>query len=222
MKNTISFFATGIIFLLVSCSSGQDNAGEHADSAKIPDSVPQTVMIGKGGNYAYKPDTAMNQLVLGDAAIMKKFMYDNGAEGEVAGSKKVIYYFNGLETEFLSVYVTIVDGKNYPYRFRLQKNSDTIGNYKKPHGYVTDRNFLSGHGIYIGMPPDFVQSVYKSQPMLRWVKGDTTYLKYSPSEKDKTYFTHYQYSDYSATYKFVDDKCREIEMIVKPEVFESK
>src|SRR3989338_2178922 len=28
MKNTISFFATGIIFLLVSCSSGQDNAGE--------------------------------------------------------------------------------------------------------------------------------------------------------------------------------------------------
>lgn len=213
--------AAGCIAFLASCS-GSDKPVEDGDSSNLPDSVPQTVMIGKGGDYAYKPDTAMNEIVLGDAVGMKKFAYDNGAEGETSGARKVLYYFNALETEFLNVYVTTVDGKMYPYGFRLQKNSDTIGNYKKPHGYVIQRNFLSSHGVYIGMPPDFVQSVYKSQPMLRWVKGDTTYLKYSPAEKDKKYFTRYQYTDYSATYKFVDDKCRVIEMMVKPEVFESK
>lgn len=164
----------------------------------------------------------MNEIILGDAAGMKKFTYDNGAEGESSGKKKVLYYFNALETEYLAIYTTSVDGKMYPYGYRLQKNSDTIGNYKRPHGYVTARNFMTGHGIYIGMPPDYVQSIYTSQPMTRWVKGDTTYLTYSPSEKDKSHFKRYAYSDYSATYKFVDDKCRVIEMMVKPEAFESK
>ena len=203
---------------LASCGS-EGSADENSDSASLPDSVPQVVRIGSG-DYAYKPDTAMNELVLGDAVTLKKFMHDNGNQGQVDGKHHMLYYLNALETEFLTVFTTESDGNDVPYGFRLVKNMEQAHNEKRPHNTLLARNILSGHGVYIGMPPDFVQSVYKSQPMTRWVKKDTTYLAYSPEEKDKKYFQRYQYTDYSALYKFVDDKCRVIEMWVDPAVFE--
>jgi hypothetical protein len=53
--------------------------------------------------------------------------------------------------------------------------------------------------------------------MMKWIKGDTTYLTYAPMEKDKSHFHRYAYTDYSASYKFVNDQCRVIEMHVRPE-----
>lgn len=219
-----SLVFTGLVAILfASCSSGEQQEQQKKDvpdTLKQADSIPKIVRVGKEADWAYKPDSCINEIVLGDAVSFANFSHKNGAEGETNGDYRVLHYFNGDETEFLSVYTVKVNGKNIPYGLCVAKNSDSLGNNKMKHDYALDRNFLSGHGIYIGMPIDYVQNVYKSQPMMTWIKGDTTYLAYAPSQKDEQHFKRYPFTQYSATYKFVNDQCRVIEMMVDPEAFD--
>jgi len=219
---TYFLLVLGAFLVFTSCNDGQVN-GENGDSAAlpvIPDSVPQMVRLGKEANWAYKPDTMINEILLGDAVSVKKYKYDNGSKGESADGIAAMHYFNGKETEFLTVFTVEAGGKHIPFGLRLEKNSDTIRNYKLQHNYVTANNFMTSSGVYIGMPLDYVRSIYKSQPMMKWIKGDTTYLEYKPGEKDKQHYHRFLYTEYHATYKFVDDQCRVIEMFVDPKSFD--
>jgi hypothetical protein len=200
------------VFLFVSCSD-TPKTGEEADSAKVPDSVPQRVIEGKEADWAYKPDTMINDLLLADANSLTLFKRINGNEGAEPSGVSEMVYVNALETEQLTVFQIAEESSAVVFGVRVKKN---IRDKKSPpaSNYSIDRNFLTSAGIYIGMPPDYVQKIYKSQPMMRWVKGDTTYLSYGPSEKDKEHFKRYEYDDYHATYKFVDDKCVVMEMFI--------
>ncbi len=212
--------AFGISSLLMACSSGTNNEGNNTDS--IPDSVPHAVRLGKEASWAFMPDTMMNEILIGDEMRFKKYMYDNGSKGVESGENKSFHYFNAYETEFLTVFSTKV-GKDYvPTGIRLEKNSDTLRTYKLEHNYCVDGHFISGHGVYIGMSPEFVQSIYKSQSMMQWTKGDTTYLEYKPEPKDKQHYKRYKHTDYYALYKFVDEQCKVFEMIVDPKAFASQ
>lgn len=213
------------IFLLISISCvflscGAPSDIPKSDSVVTPDSIPQIVRIGKEANWAYKPDTMINEILLADVASPQKYMHENGSNGSVNGDRSEMYYFNNRETEYLTIMAVVLGTKSIPYGLRLEKNSDTLRNYKREHNYIMQSNFITSAGIYIGMSVEYVQNIYKSQTMLKWVKGDTTYLTYSPSEKDKAHYHRYIHTDYTASYKFVDDKCRVIEMIVDPKSFE--
>lgn len=209
--------------LLAACSPepGQQEISA-ADTPAIPDSIPQMVRLGKEADWAFKPDTMMNDLLLGDKNCMKQYMFDNGSNGSVNGKRQALPYINAKQNEKLTVFTTNVNNRHIPYAFRLQRVQDLSKKDMDALNYTTELNFVSSHGIYIGMPLDYVQSIYKSQPMMKWIKGDTTYLSYTPGEKDKSHYQRYPYTDYSALYKFVNDQCRMIEMNVRPEVFEAK
>lgn len=217
MKTTL-FITISLSALFASCGSESSNTSTDS-TASVPDSVPQKVRAGKDATWAYKPDTMVNTILLGDVASLKEYMYSNGAKGEMAGNRSAMYYFNGAESEFLTVFAVNVGSKSIPYGLRIEKNSDTLRNYKLEHNYSTATNFITSSGIYIGMSVDFVRNVYKSQEMLMWTKGDTTYLEYTPVAKDQGHYKRYLHTQYRAKYKFVDDRCRVIEMMVDPEAF---
>ncbi len=203
---------------LLSCGDATTSTSETGDTtATIPDSVPQMVRVGKEADWPYKPDSMINELLLADAESMKEYKRINGNEGEDAAKEvSEILYVNTLETEQLAVWEQKVGGKYVCIGFRVKRN---IRDKHSPQAsnYALARNFLTSAGIYIGMPQEYVQTVYKSQGMMRWVKGDTTYLGYSPMEKDKQHYKRYSFDAYSALYKFVDDACVSMEVMVDPE-----
>lgn len=177
------------------------------DSTSIPDSVPRMVRAGKEADWAYKPDTMVNDILLGDDISLTNFKRKNGNEGEnKSNGVTEMVYVNALETEQLTIYQLNEASKPLVYGYRVKKNPRTKDS-PPASNYALDRNFMSSAGIYIGMPIDYVQNIYKSQPMMLWTKGDTTYLSYAPSEKDKEHFKRYATTDYSALYKFVNDNC---------------
>lgn len=195
--------------------------GDQAETAKqdsvaataIPDSVPQMVREGKEADWAYKPDTMINELLLADVASLAEYKRVNGNSGASNSGRSQIVYVNSLETEQLTIFELAEKNKTVAYGFRVKKNirdknSPTASNY------ALSRNFITSAGIYIGMPPDYVQMMYKSQPMMRWIKNDTTYLTYTPSKKDAQHYKRYSFEDYHAAYKFVGDKCVLMEVFI--------
>lgn len=209
-------------FAFISCGGEtgvQDT--ENRDTQKIPDSVPQSVMLGKADDWAYKPDSSVNDLVLGSPDWVKKWLADNGNEGIEDGKIRVMPYLNSSETQVLTISTyTISSGKQIPYAFRVTWIDSIQRENFKEVNYTLERSFITGHGIYMGEPFSYVQSVYKSQPMMKWIKGDTTYLAYAPSDKDQEHYHRYSHVNYSVLYKFVNDQLREWEMIVDPESYE--
>lgn len=216
--NILSILALSAI--LISC--GSEGSGSPSDSTtenKGADSIPTKVRLGKEATWAYKPDTMVNTILLGDVASLKDYMHKNGAQGEVVDSRTAMYYFNASESELLTIFAVKVGSKSVPYGLRIEKNSDTLRNYGREHNYSIESNFITSSGVYIGMSVEFVRNIYKSQEMLMWTKGDTTYLEYTPVAKDDQHYKRYLRSEYQSKYKFVDDRCRVIEMMVKPESF---
>jgi hypothetical protein len=206
-----------ISLALIGCGDSATTT-DSVDTAKaIPDSVPQMVRLGKEADWPYKPDSMINELLLADAESMREYKRINGNEGEKADeNENSMVYVNTLETEQLTVWETKV-GENFMCTgFRVKKNLRDR-NSPPASNYALARNFLTSAGIYIGMPADYVQTIYKSQGMMRWVKGDTTYLGYSPLEKDKQHYKRYSFDAYSAIYKFKNDACVVMEVWVDPE-----
>jgi|GEM_PF-4697408 len=220
MKSTLVFLS-GFCLFLSACGDSSNTSGNDSAATKAQsDSLPHEVRTGKQATWAYKPDTMVNTLLLGDVSSLKEFMHKSGNNGTTTGNRVAMYYFNALETEFLTVFAVKEGSKYIPYGLRIEKNSDTLSNYKLEHNYAMETNFITSSGIYIGMSVDFVQNIYKSQTMTLWTKGDTTYLHYVPVEKDAKHYKRYLPGEYSATYKFVNDKCRSIEMLVEPKSFD--
>lgn len=205
-----------LVIGIASCGEPTGEQTDSADTTKIPDSVPQMVRVGKDADWAYKPDSMINDLLLGDAESLKKFKRDNGDEGHEKGGYYVMTYVNTRESELLTVFVTNTTNVPAAFGLRVHKNIRTT---KSPpaENYAMAPNFITSFGIYLGMTMEYVQSVYKSQEMMTWSKGDTTYLTYSPKEKDQEHYKRYTYKDYSSQYKFVDGLCCTIEMFVRPE-----
>jgi hypothetical protein len=219
MKISSLFVVTAFALLSAACGNSDTVATPVADAPAIPDSVPQRVVLGKEADWAYKPDTMMHDFILGEGKGLRDFYYDNGSNGESKDGISVRPFLNSKQTEKLTLYTVKAKGNEVPFAFRVEKFVTDPKMDKSALNFTGIPNFVSGHGIYIGMPVDYVQSVYKGQPMMKWTKGDTTYLTYAPLEKDKSHFHRYTYTDYSAQYKFVNDQCRVIEMNVLPEVF---
>jgi hypothetical protein len=211
---------SSLAFALAACG-GSTEAGTDStqDTAKIPDSVPQMVRVGKEANWAYKPDTMINELLLGDAVSLLNYKHVNGNEGEDRNARlSEMVYVNTLETEQLTIFQTMEKTQTVAYGFRVKKNVRDK-NSPPASNYSLARNFITSAGIYIGMSPDYVQGLYKSQPMMRWVKSDTTYLSYGPSEKDKEHYKRYHFEDYHATYKFVDERLVLMDVFIDVDAF---
>lgn len=230
MKNV--FYFSACLFLLSSCGSGtgEELAGQ-GDSAgpseRIADSVPHEVMSGKGGTWAYRPDSCFNELVLGSTKSFAEFWRKNGANMKTLnGKRKIMSYFNTQKTEWMAVYMT-TDSKSQElaYGVVVQK-AGTPGSPPMPCAdqpeYLSKANVITGHGIYIGMSPSYVQGIYTDQPMMEWQKGDTLYLSYGAKEKDAENFPYYSWNSFTAVYKFVDDKLRRIEYFVDPAELEKR
>jgi len=200
----------------MSCEEPINGESNKADSTASPDTVPREVILGKKADWAYKPDTMVNDILLGDAESLRQFKRNNGNEGTAEGNVKQMSYINQLETEELTVFEWAGKNKTIPFLLRVKKNiRDSLSG--PPENYGMDRNFITSSGIYLGMPVNYIQTIYKGQPMMQWSKGDTTYLSYAPLEKDKQHFRRYTYKDYQARYKFVNDACCVYEMMISPE-----
>ena len=217
----ILFSVSVAALLLASCDGHPEAAHDVKDTAAIPDSVPQVVRLGKEADWAYKPDTMIDDLLLGDALSWKAFKVNNGDEGVTADHLTSAVYVNTRETEQLWVYLVNTKKGAVPYGFRVKRN---IRDKNSPaaSNYGMAPNFITSAGIYIGMSQEYVQTIYKSQPMMRWVKSDTTYLGYSPSEKDKEHYKRFSIDDYQASYKFVNDQCVVMEVMIDPDAFEKE
>lgn len=211
-----------VALVLTACETQPSgNTAEKTDSTVLPDSVPRVVRIGKEADWAYKPDTMMNELLLGDSYSLKNYTKDNGGAGRSESEYALMTYVNSGETEQMTVFVTNENNKAIPFGFRVKKN---IRDKNSPpaENYATAAHFISGSGVYLGMSEEYVQTIYKSQPMKQWIKNDTTYLVYTPSEKDKEHYHTYSYTDYSALYKFVNDQLVMMEMFVDKKAFKQQ
>lgn len=220
MKNLFSLTAICAFTLFTSC--GEQPAVEQTKTDTvvenaIPDSVPQPYRFGKKADWAYKPDSAIVDLVIGRWKELKDFTYENAAEGiDGPDGTRTMMYTNNQETELATLYTVNIKGRRTLSGFRLVKLDDKKSIKLDKVNISVKPNFITNHGIYIGMPYSYVTAMYKSQDLMTWTKGDTTYLTYEPAEKDDRYFVMYPRSAYKCTYKFVNDKCRWIETIVDP------
>ncbi len=197
---------------LISCGGTGNDADASADSAKIPDSVPQPVTVGKG-DWPYKPDTMINDLLLGDEASLILFKRNNGDEGRTENQITEMKFVNTQETEQLTVFVLKEVSKTVAFGVRVKKNIRDK-NSGIAENYSVAPNFISSSGVYLGMPVDYIQGIYRCQEMMKWTKGDTTYLSYKPKDKDKNHYKTYSHTDYSSQYKFVNDQLVVFEMFV--------
>jgi hypothetical protein len=225
--NRLFFLITLSACMLQSCGmktnwESDEPAADTTQAAKLPDSVPREVRVGKDASWAFKPDSCFNELLLGDVESFKIFWRTNGAKfSDVGNKRQVAHYLNQENTELLEVYITKnKKGKEVPYSICLQKVVN--GFYPDDALEVNKRNFITGHNIHIGMLASYVQRIYTDQAMTQWQKGDTLYLVYKPKPKDAKHFTRFSHESYTATYKFVDEYLRRIEYTVDPAELEKQ
>lgn len=228
----IVFYFSVVLIALSSCDTiAPEQVAGQTDTAAIknvlPDSVPREVMKGKGGDWSYRPDSCFNELVLGSAPSFSEFWKKNGANMQtLEGKRKVTTYFNSQKTEWMAVYTTQNSkGKDLAYGVVVQK-AGAPGSPAMPFPgkaeFLSKANVITGHGIYIGMSPDYVLSIYTDQKLTQWEKGDTLYFTYEPKEKDAKYFPYYDWKNYKATYKFVNDRLRRMEYFADPAELEKR
>jgi hypothetical protein len=224
MKFLFSFLILSFI-ILQSCGPAENNSDAPVPpEIKIQDSsVPHVVINGKKASYAFPPDSCISNLVIGNADSFKIFRRENGAFANRINPEMVsMSYYNISHKEEMQVLVTGNERKGYfPYSLIVQ-SADSHSSHLFPgkHEQANKGHFISGHGIYLNMSSEFLLGIYKSQELLQWKKGDTLYLQYTPGKKDEKYFTRYDYSSYSATYKFVGDFLVRMEYEVHPGEFE--
>jgi hypothetical protein len=216
---------------LMSCGNGKNS--DKKDSAKdsaaavVDPAKPHEVKKGDGGNYAFKPDTAINSIILGNPDCFKPFNRENGSNLVSLGGKRnaAVYYNSAVEhTQAMELRMTKNSkGEDVVYAIIVQQNgvehAPELSGRPIPS---SEFNFISGHGIYIGMTEDYVMSVYSNQAFMEWEQGDTVYLEYKPQPKDGNYFKRYKPTVYSATYKFKNGTLRRMEYSVDPAEFEKQ
>ncbi len=220
-----------VAFFLMSCGNGSNPIGKDAvpkDSiiAEVNPEIPHEVKKGNNSGYAFMPDTGIQSLILGNAESWKKYVRQNGANHVLLGGKcEASVYFNSSKGKKQEMEVRTTQNANgdyVPYAFIVQ----AMGEEHAPELTCTaipsaDFNFVSTHGIYIGMPYSHVLSIYSNQSFMEWELGDTLYLQYKPKPKDVNYFKRYKADSYSVTYKFFDDNLRRMEYFVDPKQFEN-
>jgi hypothetical protein len=222
MKYTFLFLCS-ICFFSCGPIEGDSSASVDSSSSNEPiiDSVPRDFIHGKPANYAFKPDTAFKDWVLGSAESFAVNWRKLGSNMKKVGDNRwVTTYLCDRETEWLAIYLCKnKKGKETPYGFVMQKNEQP-GAPENPNPdnmeYSGSPNILTGHGIHIGMTTEYLTSIYTGQKMQRWIKGDTLYYQFKGQGKDAGWFTRYGYQSYVATYKLVNDKIRRIECFVDP------
>ena len=221
-----------VAIFLMSCGNGSNPLGTESvakDSviAEVDPEIPHEVKKGNNSSYAFMPDTAIQSLVLGNAESWKKYVRQNGANHVSLGdNRETSVYFNsskGKKQEMEVRTAKNANGDYIPYAFIVQPRGEA---HAPELAYTaipsSDFYFVSGPGIYIGMPYSHVLSIYSNQSFMEWEKGDTVYLQYKPKPKDVNYFKRYKAESYSVTYKFFDDILRRMEYSVDPKQFEAK
>lgn len=211
-------------FALVSCGSGNSST-EKKDSlvSEVSDSIPHEVKKGNGSTYAYMPDTCIQSLILGNAESFRLYNLKNGSNMNPFGNNRnAISYYNHSHSEKMQILITKnSSGKNVVYVMIAQKNDSLAPKLAKGTYEANEYNFVSGHGVYLGMSEDYVMSVYSNQFLMKWQKGDTLYLQYKPKPKDFGHYKRFKPETYSATYKFVGGALRRYELQVNASEFEN-
>ncbi|CAN5749881.1 hypothetical protein BH11BAC7_BH11BAC7_35630 [soil metagenome] len=228
-KHILFYFLYATLFM--SCGNGaknneNDSAQKAADLTESDPSIPHEVSKGNK-TYAFMPDTAVKSVILGNPKCLKGFYRANGSNAvSLGGGHHALTYYNRTKSNSEEMELLITEdtnGDDVVYAFIVQRE----GEEKAPALAAapipaTDMNFITGHGIYIGMPFDHVMSVYSNQSFMQWEKGDTVYLQYKPKPKDKNYYKRYKPESYSVVYKFKDGTLRRMEYTVDPKQFEKQ
>jgi hypothetical protein len=222
------------VAILAGCGPGAEKTVKTKDSAAIADSIakldpekPHEVMKGKGGGYAFMPDTAVQSIVLGNVECIKKYYRENGAQRAFIGDgRRAVTYYNSSAGKKQEMEIRVAEnakGEEVPYEIIVQwKGEEYAPKLSAVSIPSSDFNFISAHGVYVGMSYQYVLATYKNQSFMEWEKGDTVYLQYKPKPKDKNFYKHYKPESYSVTYKFVDESLRRMEYYVDPKEFEKK
>ncbi|MCX6312345.1 MAG: hypothetical protein NT084_12005 [Bacteroidetes bacterium] len=223
----IRFLACLIIVASFFQACGSGNGGATSDSTQSKksavDSIPHEVRKGRVATYAYMPDTCIKKIILGNSESFRLFYRDNGANiNQIENGRMAISYYNAVKTEEIQLLLTEDEKqKDLVFSMIVQKYGDAGSPLLAKKPLITaDNNFISGNGIYISMSKEYVMSVYADQGLMQWQKGDTMFLQYKPMEKDKSFFKHYSWQSYKATYKFVENKLVRMEMDIDPKEFE--
>lgn len=219
--------------VLMSCGNGTNPPGK--DSLPKKDSIvaetdpekPHEVRKGKK-DYAFMPDTAVQSIILGNPSCLPGYYRANGSNAVSLGQghHALTYSNNRTENSKEEMELRITEdaqGNDIVYAIIVQRKEEEHAPKLSTRPIPsTDINFVSGHGIYIGMPLDHVMSVYSNQSFMEWEKGDTVYLEYKPKPKDKNYFKRYKPESYTVMYKFKDETLRRMEYSVDPKQFEKQ
>lgn len=215
----------------MSCGNGENSSKNDSlkkDSiVEIDPETPHEVRKGNA-NYAFKPDTAIQSLVLGNAESWVNYFRENGATSAASIGENLVanVYYNSSVSKNQEMEVRVVKtakGEMVPYAFIVQRRGEEHAPALSANAIPSsDFNFVSGHGVYIGMPQDHVMSIYSNQSFMEWEKGDTVYMEYKPKPKDANYYKRYKPEGYRVMYKFIDGSLRRMEYSVDPKQFEQK
>lgn len=231
MKKYILFCFSATV--LMSCGNGANPlekdllSTENSVVAEIDPEKPHEVRKGNK-DYAFMPDTAVQSIILGNPACLLGYYRANGSNAvSLDGGHHAITYSNNRTKESkeeMELRITEDErGNDVVYAIIVQRKDEEHAPKLSARPIPsTDINFVSSHGIYIGMPLAHVMSVYSNQSFMQWEKGDTVYLEYKPKPKDKNYFKRYTPASYSVTYKFKDETLRRMEYSVDPKQFEKQ
>lgn len=229
MKSTL-LPAVIIVFVFAGCSgpgkSKNDSAGKDSVKIKIDPEKPHPVKKGHGAGYAFKPDTSIQKIILGNPDCFAAYKRENGSSVITLDDKhKAVVYYNSAvgHAQLMELRTTKNRaGKEIVYAIIVQKadggeHAPALSGSAIPS---SDFNFVSGHGISLGLSEYYVMSVYSNQSFMEWEKGDTVYLEYKPKPKDFNYYRRYKPGSYRVMYKFRDDVLVRMEYSVDPEEFE--
>lgn len=209
-------------------NSAKNDSLKNDSVAEIDPEEPHEVRLGDDGSYAFKPDSCIQSLVLGNSENWKRYYKENGGVFLPLGDLEhfAVVYFNYNSQNKQEMEVCLYEnekGDMFPYSLIVQRRGDNHApEFCMKAIPSTEFNFVSGHGVYIGMPLDHVMSIYKNQTFMQWEKGDTVYLQYKPKPKDANYFKRYKPDAYMVTYKFKDETLRRMEYTVDPKQFEKQ
>ncbi|CAN5361432.1 hypothetical protein BH09BAC5_BH09BAC5_12600 [soil metagenome] len=221
----IHFIIILLSLSIIGCETESGNVNK-ADSLTKPVVIktPHEVKKGNGAAYAFKPDTNIQSLILGNPDCFKKYKLNNGANLiEFKKNRFAATYINNSVSINHEMEVLLTKNKNgnyVVYGMIVQQTGDPKSPQLASKAIPSsDFNFISGHGVYVGMSLDYVMSVYSNQSFLQWEKGDTLYLEYKPKPKDVNFYRRFSAESYSILFKFKDERLCRMEYMVEPDQF---
>ncbi|MBI3511459.1 MAG: hypothetical protein HY064_12410 [Bacteroidetes bacterium] len=214
-------FSVVFVCILSSCGTegfftpaNDDSAFDSASKKKDP--LAKEIMNGTGAVYPFIPDTLFDSLVIGSRTSFGKYLLRHGASlHKVNDSTAVTLCFSSDKSEWMQVWV--IDKKTFeiPFSIVLQKTDDLpVPIFGERPEFIGKKKFVTGHGIYLGMPKSYLLNVYTDQKMKQEMKSDTLVLTYHPQKKDEQYYKDYDYSKVEVKFKFVNDNLRRMEYCI--------